>query len=840
MDYDFDLITEQETAEAPQVQEVEAIKVPIVPVPRSALPLSYRHPEFGVPSEDYAYSNAEGGLVGYIGRFRDEDGNKHTRPLTYCRSNGRDAWRAEGLPSPSPLYNLKDILDRPDAPVLVVRGERNVEVAKSLLPQFVATTSAMGDSLMYKADWSPLKDRRVIVLAHADDRQAKFIETVANQAYRAGAATVRAIPPEMLARFVWDGGDKLERFIVADGWDLADAERDGWTTATLADEIGDINALDIQPKALVWDEHDKPLFRITSVGLEAWTEDDYEPKWLHIAGFMEAVAEARTPNGDGWTKIFRIINADGQSVEVDVPLSLIAGDGAKLRELLHDHGLYIRAGKQARELLLEFVASSFASERITRVDRVGWFDNVFVTTRGVIGAHPSSEDIRSIGASSNTPLGRTGGSLEAWQEQVARPCQGNSRLVFALSTSLCGPLLKLVQGESAIFHIQGKSTGGKSTTLSVAGSTWGGGDGKPNVRSYRATANGLEGIAASHNDALLCLDEISQIKGSEVGQVVYMLTNGQGKQRSGRSGEARDVAAWRIMVLSSGEIDLETKIREDDPKRNVTAGQMVRVINIAADAGQSMGVFEELHGFGAPRQMAEALNRAALENYGHAGIAFVRHVSEDFDGTIATVNRSLEQQFSALNLAADVDGQVLRVAKKFMLVGAAGELAISFGLLPWPEGEAAAAAQRLFKDWLDERGGSGAREDMLVLDQVRYYLQRNASRILVPVKADDGKPQSVATGGFIKEINGQNCFCFPIETWKRDVCAGIDPKHAARVLDAKGFLVADPGRTSRSVNYIAKSNVRVVAVKDTILTVDARKLPMSVTTELRKTVARID
>ncbi len=53
-----------------------------------------------------------------------------------------------------------------------------------------------------------------------------------------------------------------------------------------------------------------------------------------------------------------------------------------------------------------------------------------------------------------------------------------------------------------------KVSTGKSTVLRVASSVWGGFD---YLQSWRATSNGLEGIAAAHNDSLLCLDEIGEI-----------------------------------------------------------------------------------------------------------------------------------------------------------------------------------------------------------------------------------------------------------------------------------------------------------------------------------------
>jgi putative DNA primase/helicase len=46
----------------------------------------------------------------------------------------------------------------------------------------------------------------------------------------------------------------------------------------------------------------------------------------------------------------------------------------------------------------------------------------------------------------------------------------------------------------------------------------------------------------------------------------------------------------------------------------------------------------------------------------------------------------------------DADGQVQRVAQRFALVAAAGELGIALGVLPWPRDEANRALARSFED----------------------------------------------------------------------------------------------------------------------------------------------
>jgi uncharacterized protein (DUF927 family) len=73
----------------------------------------------------------------------------------------------------------------------------------------------------------------------------------------------------------------------------------------------------------------------------------------------------------------------------------------------------------------------------------------------------------------------------------------------------------------------------------------------------------LEGAAASATDTVLVLDEFGQVDGREAGAVLYSLSNGGGKVRAARDGAMREPKSWRVMVLSTGEITVATKLSED-------------------------------------------------------------------------------------------------------------------------------------------------------------------------------------------------------------------------------------------------------------------------------------
>src|SRR5262249_25382345 len=148
------------------------------------------------------------------------------------------------------------------------------------------------------------------------------------------------------------------------------------------------------------------------------------------------------------------------------------------------------------------------------------------------------------------------------------------------------------------------------------------------VQTWRATANALEGIAADTTDTLLPLDEIGVADQREAGAAVYQLAAGIGKGRSRPDGSLRNQKTWRVFVLSSGEQPMAIKISEERRMR-ARAGQMVRLLDIPADAGRGFGVFDGPGPNGGPGQLADQIKIEATTYYGTDGPAFVRRLIDE-------------------------------------------------------------------------------------------------------------------------------------------------------------------------------------------------------------------
>jgi uncharacterized protein (DUF927 family) len=453
-------------------------------------------------------------------------------------------------------------------------------------------------------------------------------------------------------------------------------------------------------------------FRVDASGLSRQVTYDKADgvtgkKWQRIGSELHVKALTRNEDGEGWGRWLEIVDRDGTRHFWNMPNALLMGTGEALRNALADFGFELATGRNPRNWLLEYIANAEPEQKVRSASRIGWHGNTFVFPDEAIGPSADSELVILQNGERQDHAFNVAGTLPEWQAEVAAKAVGNSRLVLSISAALAAPLLALTEDEGGGFHLRGASSSGKSTALAVAGSVWGGGGLRGYVRQWRATDNALESVAELSCDSLLALDELAQIDPKAAGQVAYMLANGKGKARAGREGQARKAKEWRVLFLSNGEIGLADKIKEGGQR--MAAGMGVRVIDLRADAGADMGLFENLHGAKGAASFAQSLSAAVGKYYGTAARAWVKVLASDTENIRAQLGK-LRRQFVKQVVPEGADGQVSRVAERFALLASAGELATAEGITGWPQGEATKAAQRCFKDWVRERGGIGSSE----------------------------------------------------------------------------------------------------------------------------------
>jgi uncharacterized protein (DUF927 family) len=513
---------------------------------------------------------------------------------------------------------------------------------------------------------------------------------------------------------------------------------------------------------------------------------------IRLAAPVEVVAKTRDEAGENWGRLLRWQDDEGRPHQWAMPMEALASDQGAVRARLLSEGLpFLTTNTRYRERFSEYLQNAPVQRRVRCVARVGWQGDAYVLPDQTIGTE-YGEEIMYQPPHGAAHHWKVSGTAEQWREQLGRRCSGNSRLIMAVACAFAGPILRLVGAESGGIHFHGGSSTGKSTALIVGGSVCGGGGRNGFVQTWRTTVNGLEAIAEAHNDGSLFLDELSQVDPNEAAEAAYLLGNGQGKVRMTRSISVRKKLIWTLLYVSAGELTLAEHAASAG--KRTKGGAEVRLLNIEADAGRGLGLFEELHGVSSPDAFADNLRDAARQYYGAPLRTFLERLARDrseVERAIRTSRRNFIQQ----SVPASAAGEVRRAADRFALIAAAGELATEWGLTGWRQGEATEAAQRCLKVWIASRGTAGASDMEVAIRQVRAFLEANGASRLQMLHPTSSAPEAasiVRRAGFKRaDEHGETEYLILRETFRTEVCAGYSYQSVAKELDKRGFLVRE-------------------------------------------------
>lgn len=513
----------------------------------------------------------------------------------------------------------------------------------------------------------------------------------------------------------------------------------------------------------------------------------------------------------------RVVEFEGNGIThtLPIPNRWLNGEATECIELLLDCGLNMSLEKVEKRLLRNYLLQAKPERRALLLNQTGWHEGSYAWPDGP--THPTeakdAPDILLPNLDKHANKFRVRGTLEDWRNNIARYCVGNSRLIFGVSAAFAACLLPLADEPAGGFHFQGTGGQGKSTALYVAGSVWGSGARHSGfIDTWRATANGLESLAESRNHALLCLDEISQANPHEVGEIIYALANGFGKSRMNKSLFASRQKEWQLLFLSTGEKTLET-ILQSVGKR-LHSGQERRFVEVKADGGQNMGLFETLHEQDSPANLAKLLGEQSRQFYGTAARAFIQFVADQRDEVTETVKKWRKHWFD--QIPKSTDGAVFSVVSRFALVAAAGELATIWGLTGWPEHTAWKVADRVFNEWLGERGTLGGLDARRGGQKVVSFLIQHGNTRFQSVHNSDGLSRVQNRVGFVDYTQEKNAVYYVLQQeFERELCAGFDHKAVAKWLHEHGHLLAgnEKGRLTAKHTLPEIGRQRVYAIQ---------------------------
>lgn len=538
-------------------------------------------------------------------------------------------------------------------------------------------------------------------------------------------------------------------------------------------EVIHLHELAIQHENGFIESHDDGIYFVT------YDEDGNEKIKTFICSPLKVLARSRDEYSNSWGVLLEWYDRDRIKHRMTMPDELLQGDSREYRKLLASQGFTISEKPKAQKALDAYLIHHPTENRAKCVDKVGWHDEAYVLPDETFNS--SNQLIVYQPDKPSEIIYRQKGSLEQWRDNLSIPVAEQSRIAFAISCAFAGQLLELVGAESGGFHIVGGSSMGKSIGLKVAGSVWGNPDNF--VKRWRVTDNGLESVAATHNDSFLGLDEISEGDPKAVGNSAYMLANGQGKVRAKAGGGNRPTITWRLMFLSNGEKTLDTYLRTAGIEAN--AGQMVRLIHIEADAGTGYRSFDSLVMADTAEEQANLIKQLSTENYGVAGMAWLKYITSDKQAATDKARELIDQFMQDYK---NVRKQAYRVAQRFAIVAAAGEMASQANITGWKSGQAISAVKKCFDNWLENYGSDGEHEEKQIIKQVQSFIEQHGSSRFQPwfiPQYAEGEPKIINRIGWRKP--DENLYLFYMNAFNQ-VCGSFEVKKVLQVLDDAGLL----------------------------------------------------
>jgi len=275
-------------------------------------------------------------------------------------------------------------------------------------------------------------------------------------------------------------------------------------------------------------------------------------------------------------------------------------------------GFSVNTGNAAQiiKFLQDFEAANLNIPMVRATGRFGWHGDNFVLGNSVYSKDEAAPIIfHSNDADVNATAGaiRQKGTLGTWVNAIKKATAGRPRLMFLVAAGFAGPLLKILEIDSFIIDVSGRSSQGKTSAVQLVASAYGYAGKKEAdslLRAFDATIFGIENLCFAFNDCLLVLDDsLASLEEKMLKKIIYVITNGSAKTRGNINLGNRIIKRWSLVTLTTGE------------------GNLVDVSTWGGTRGRIL-TLQDVWGGTCAETVFETVE-TILSNFGHAGPAFI-------------------------------------------------------------------------------------------------------------------------------------------------------------------------------------------------------------------------
>lgn len=198
------------------------------------------------------------------------------------------------------------------------------------------------------------------------------------------------------------------------------------------------------------------------------------------------------------------------------------------------------------------------------VGHLGWIDKEFVPYSDKYCLDVDKEFKQKIDSISKH------GNYEDWKEYIKQLRQNNLTLRFMIASSFASVLVRIFKLNTFIVHLWGKSGNGKTVAEMICASIWG----KPDnnfISNLSNTSIANERLCNFYKNMPILLDElqIAKAKYKNFDELIYVLTEGKGKERGTVDNGIREQTSWQTIVILNGEEPITSDTSKEGVKNRV-------------------------------------------------------------------------------------------------------------------------------------------------------------------------------------------------------------------------------------------------------------------------------
>lgn len=194
---------------------------------------------------------------------------------------------------------------------------------------------------------------------------------------------------------------------------------------------------------------------------------------------------------------------------------------------------------------------------IKAFDRLGWMDDYQSFSPYLKGAvFDDADAFRGVYDAVTTHHG----SFDAWmRDALAIRKTSPVQTKMALAASLASAIVKPCGANPFFLHLWGGTEAGKTVALMFAASVWADPECGRYWKTFDSTAVGQEKMAGFLGNLPLIIDELMLIRDKKsFDDIVYRLSEGQGRTRGNKEGGVQRQETWRLAVITTGEQPLSS------------------------------------------------------------------------------------------------------------------------------------------------------------------------------------------------------------------------------------------------------------------------------------------